>query len=46
MLAGHGAQLSYARTTYGGDVLDGRRAGPDDNGGAGAIETTIEAGRG
>ena len=26
--------------------LDGRRAGLDDDGGAGAAETTIEAGRG
>ena len=26
--------------------IDGRRAGLDDDGGAGAVETTIEAGRG
>ena len=34
VLAGHGAELSRARTTYGGDDLDGRRAGVDDDGGA------------
>ena len=46
VLAGHGAELSRARTTYGGDELDGRRAGLDNDGGVGAAETTIEAGRG
>ena len=32
MLAGHGAELSRARTTYDGDDLDGHRAGLDDEG--------------
>ena len=35
MLAGHGAELSRARTTYGGDELDGRRVGLDDEAGRG-----------
>ena len=42
----HGAEQSRARTTYDGDDLDGRRAGLDDDGDAGAAETTIEAERG
>ena len=33
VLAGHGAELSRARTTYGGDDLDGRRVGLDDEAG-------------
>ena len=35
MLAGHGAELSRTRTTYGEDELDGRRAGLDDEAGRG-----------
>ena len=35
VLAGHGAELSRARTTYGGDDLDSRRAGLDDEAGRG-----------
>ena len=35
VLAGHGAELSHARMTYGGDDLDGRRAGLDDEAGWG-----------
>ena len=35
VLAGHGAELSRARTTYGGDHLDGHRAGLDDEAGRG-----------
>ena len=39
VLAGHGAELSHARTTYGGDELDARRAGVDDGGGATELNT-------
>ena len=35
VLAGHGTELSRARTTYGGDDPDGRRAGLDDEAGRG-----------
>ena len=35
MLAGHGVELSRARTMYDGDDLDGRRAGLDDEAGWG-----------
>ena len=35
VLAGHGAEMSRARTTYGGDELDGRRAGLNDEAGQG-----------
>ena len=33
VLAGHGAELSRVRTTYGGDELDDRQAGLDDEAG-------------
>ena len=35
VLAGHGAELSRVRTTYGGDDLNGRWAGLDDEAGRG-----------
>ena len=35
VLAGHGAELSHARTTYGGDKLEGHQVGLDDEAGRG-----------
>ena len=35
VLAGHGAELSHVRMTYGGDDLDGHRVGLDDEAGRG-----------
>ena len=35
VLASHRAELSRARTMYGGDDLDGRQAGLDDEAGRG-----------